>query len=105
MVVGGPRAMPVKRKQHSAKFKFRVALESMKGQKTVSQIAQEYGVHPSRIHAWKKQLREEGDSLFERKSQSQKQENHEQEVSELYEQIGRLKMELEWLKKKTALFD
>ncbi len=97
--------MPVKRKQHSAKFKFRVALESMKGQKTVSQITQEYGVHPSRIHAWKKQLQEDGDSLFERKSQSQKHENHEQEVSELYEQIGRLKMELEWLKKKAALFD
>jgi len=103
--------MPVKRKQHSAKFKFRVALESMSGQKTVSQIAQEYSVHPSRIHAWRKQLREEGDSLFERKSQSQKQENQEQEVSELYEQIGRLKMELEWLKteamlpQKAALFD
>ena len=82
--------MPVKRKQHSTKFKFRVALESMKGQKTVSQIAQEYGVHPSRIHAWKKQLQEEGDSLFERKNQSQQNENHEQEVSELFEQIGKV---------------
>ena len=97
--------MTIKRKKHSANFKFRVALESMKGQKTVSQIAQEHGVHPSRIHAWKKQLREEGASLYERKNKSQKHENHEQEVSELYEQIGRLKMELEWLKKKAALFD
>ena len=103
--------MPVKRKQHSAKFKFRVALESMKGQKTVSQIAQEYGVHRSRIDARKKQLQQEGDTLFERKSQSQQHENQEQEVSELYEQIGRLKMELEWLKteaklpQKVTLFD
>jgi transposase-like protein len=75
--------MPVKRKQHSAKFKFRVALESMNGQKTVFQIAGEYGMHPSRIHAWKKQLREEGATLYERKSTSQKHGNHEQEVSEL----------------------
>jgi len=97
--------MTVKRKQHSASFKFRVALESLKGQKTVAQIAQEYSVHPSRIHAWKRQLQEEGTSLYERKSRAQKEENHEQEVSELYEQIGRLKMELEWLKKKAALFD
>jgi transposase-like protein len=97
--------MPVKRKQHSAKFKFRVALESMKGQKTVSQIAREYSVHPSRIHAWKKRLREDGSSLYERQSKTQKHENQEQEVSELYEQIGRLKMELEWLKKKVDLFD
>ncbi len=48
--------MSVKRKQHSPKFKFRVALESVKGEKTVSQIAQQYSVHPSRIHAWKRQL-------------------------------------------------
>ena len=60
--------MAVKRKQHSAEFKFRVALESLKGEKTVAQIAQQYSVHPSRIHAWKRQLQEEGSSLYERKN-------------------------------------
>jgi len=105
MAIGGPDIMTVKRKQHSAEFKFRVALESLKGEKTVAQIAQQYSVHPSRIHAWKRQLQEEGSSLYERKNKHRQEENQEQEVSELYEQIGRLKMELEWLKKKSALFD
>jgi len=97
--------MTIKRKKHSAKFKFRVALESAKGQKTVGQLAQEFEIHPSQIQAWKKRLREEGAMLFEQKSQTQKQESQQQEVSELYEQIGRLKMELEWLKKRSVLFD
>lgn len=97
--------MAIKRKQHSPQFKFRVALESLKGQKTVAELAQQYSVHPSRIHAWKRQLQEEGASLFERKNGSRKEENQGQEVPELYEQIGRLRMELEWLKKKAALFD
>lgn len=97
--------MAVKRKQHSAEFKFRVAVESLKEEKTVAQIAQQYSVHPSRIHVWKRQLQEEGASLYERKNGIRKEESQEQEVSELFEQIGRLKMELEWLTKKSALFD
>ena len=97
--------MAIKRKQHSPQFKFRVALESLKGQKTIARIAKEYSVHPSRIHAWKRQLQDEGATLYERKSKVQKEERQQQEVAELYEQIGRLKMELEWLKKKAALFD
>ena len=97
--------MAVKRTQYSNKFKFRVALESLKGQKTIAEIAQEYGVHPSRIHAWKRQLQDEGASLYAKHRGATKQAAYEQENAELYEQIGRLKMELEWLKKKAALFD
>ena len=62
--------MAIKRKQHSASFKPRVALESLKGQKTVARIVKEYNVHPSRIHAWKRQLQDEGTTLYERKSKA-----------------------------------
>jgi len=76
-----------------------VALEVLKEQKTLSQLAAEYGVHPTQITQWKKQLLEGGDSLFGRQ---RVHEQHEQAAreAELFEQIGRLKMELEWLKKK-----
>ena len=69
--------MVVKRKKRSPSVKFEVYLAAMKGDKTISQIAKEYGVHSSRIHAWKKQLREEGPEVFERKSAAQQQLRHE----------------------------
>ncbi len=96
--------MTQKRRQHSAAFKFRVALEANKGLKTTSQLAQEYNIHPNQISAWKKQLKEQGPGLFQRGG-DKAQRKQEQEEAELYEQIGRLKMELEWLKKKAAQFD
>lgn len=96
--------MTVKRKQHSAQFKFRVALEAAKGEKTRSQIASNYSVHPGQVSEWKKRLLAEGGQLFGRKRSKQPDQKTEQEA-QLYEQIGRLKMELEWLKKKAAQFD
>ena len=96
--------MTQKRRQHGAAFKFRVALEASKGLKTTSQLSQEYDIHPNQISAWKKQLKEQGPGLFERGG-GKAQRKQEQEEAELYEQIGRLKMELEWLKKKAAQFD
>ena len=90
-----------KRKQHSAEYKFKVALEAVKESKTVSQIASEQAVHPNQISQWKRQLLEEGAKLFKRNGKSEKGEEAEGSA-ELYEQIGRLKMELEWLKKKVA---
>ena len=95
--------MTTKRRQHDAQFKFQVALAAAKEEKTVSELASETGVHPSQIGAWKLQLLESGDELFARKNGKKERAQSAQEA-ELYEQIGRLKMELEWLKKKVALF-
>lgn len=96
--------MTKKRRQYSAKFKFKVALEAINGMKTISQIAGEYEVHPTLVGTWKKRLLEEGMDVFKTNGKRQERERSEQEA-ELYEQIGRLKMELEWLKKKAARFD
>lgn len=91
--------MTKKRQRRSAQFKFQVALEALKEQKTLSQLASEYDVHPTQIVQWKKQLVEGGTSVF---GQQRVREQHEQSAreAELFEQIGRLNMELEWLKKK-----
>ena len=96
--------MKAKRRRHSPEFKFRVALEAVKGLKTTSQIAQENSVHPTQISTWKRQLLDEGPEVFQRGG-IHRQREREQQEAELYEQIGRLKMELEWLKKKAARFD
>lgn len=94
-----------RRRQHSAEFKFRVALEAHKGHKTVSELASQYEVHPNLVTHWKRELLEKGPDVFGgSKSERQAREQALREM-ELYEQIGRLKMELEWLKKKAAQFD
>jgi transposase-like protein len=96
--------MSKKRRQHSAEFKFKVALEAAKGSKTLAEVASEAGVHPNQIRKWKNQLLDEGAALFRRNGEQSLRE-FEQRESELYEQIGRLQMELDWLKKKAARFD
>jgi transposase-like protein len=90
-----------KRAQYSNDLKFKIALEAVKGVKTVSQIATEHNLHPTQISNWKKQLLQEGNTLFTRPNDRQQREQQDREA-ELYEQIGRLKMELEWLKKKST---
>ena len=94
--------MTKKRKQYSAEFKFKVALEAAKGLKTINQLASEYELHPNQVSQWKRQLLEEGTTLFSNGSAQQQREAAKVEA-ELYEQIGRLKMEVEWLKKTTGL--
>ena len=97
--------MSKKVRQHPAEFKFRVALEAMGELKTTSQIASEYDIHPTLIRKWKKQLREEGSTIFNNPINQKNQEKQQGiKEAELYEQIGRLKMELEWLKKKVVPF-
>ncbi len=96
--------MPRKRRQHSPEFKFKIALEAAKGNKTVAEVASEAGVHPNQISQWKSHLLEEGADLFRRDGDRSLQEFAKREA-ELYEQIGRLQMELDWLKKKAARFD
>jgi len=95
--------MTQKRKQYNMQFKFKVALDAAKGVKTINQLASDYDLHPNQVSSWKKQLVEAGPTLFNRQIDRRQQQQVAQEA-ELYEQIGRLKMELEWLKKKAAQF-
>ena len=90
--------MGQKRKRHSAEFKAKVALEALKGLKTVTELGSEYAVHPTQISQWKRQLQSGARELF---GQSRIREARDQEVAQakLYEEIGRLKMELDWIKK------
>ena len=94
--------MAQKRKQYQAEFKFQMALEAVKGLKTINQLASEHDLHPNQISQWKRHLLEEGASLFGNGWVKQQREVVRIET-DLYEQIGRLKMELEWLKKSTRL--
>jgi len=90
-----------KRKQHSAQFKFKVALEAAKETKTLNQLSGEYELHASQISEWKSRLLKEGASLFSTTTARQQREQ-ESRAAELYAQIGRLQMELEWPKKTAA---
>lgn len=88
------------RRNHDAAFKAKVALEAVKGDKTMAQLSSEYSVHPHQIGLWKKRLLAELPSFF---SDKRKKSNNDREdlEGELYRQIGQLKVELEWLKKKS----
>jgi transposase len=95
--------MAGKRKTHTAVFKAQVALAALKGDKTVNELAGQFAVHPTLIHAWKKQLLQGAEDVF---ANGLKVIEADAQVvqAQLYEQIGRLKMELEWVKKKAAIF-
>jgi len=95
--------MSNKRRRYSAEFKFQVALEAAKSLKTINELASEHGVHPNQISQWKRELLDSGPSLFSNQRDRQQREQ-EGLQAELYEQIGRLKMDLEWLKKKAARY-
>ena len=92
-----------KRKSHTAGFKAQVALAAVKGDKTLGELASLHGVHPTMINAWKKQLVNNAEELFQKGAQTSSA-DHEALQGQLYEQIGRLKTELDWLKKKAASF-
>ena len=90
-----------KRRQFSAKFKFQVALEALKGIETINEIAGQYEVHPTQVKQWKKQLQDQGAEVFNEKTTKADRAQAELET-DLYEQIGRLQVELAWLKKKVT---
>jgi len=91
------------RKNYSASFKAKVALEAVKQEKTISQLSSEYGVHANQINQWRKRVLEELPDIFSQK-RKKKEKDTEELQSELYQQIGQLKVELDWLKKKSKLF-
>ncbi len=95
--------MATKRKQYTAAFKAQVALAALKGDRTVNELAGHYGVHPTLIHGWKQQLLAGAEAVFANGHPAAAA-DVEARQAELFEQIGRLKMELEWLKKRAAVF-
>ena len=90
------------RKRYDGTFKAKVVLESLKNEKTIAELASDYGVHPHQITQWRKQVLEDLPALFSSK-QASKDKAREEEKDELLKQIGQLKVEVEWLKKKSGI--
>jgi putative transposase len=87
------------RRQRTGQFKAKIVLEALKGQKTINEIASRFGVHPVQLAQWKKQALEELPEVFaDRRGRAARE--AEEEKTRLYEEIGRMKVELDWLKKK-----
>ena len=95
--------MKNKRNQFSGAFKAKVALNAIKGEKTLSELASLHEVHPNQIRQWKKKVMDELPHLFSRKREKTDR-DQEALIDELYKQIGQLKVELDWLKKKSDPF-
>jgi transposase-like protein len=96
--------MTKQRKNYSADFKAKVAIAAIKGDKTVNEIASTYGVHPNQVTTWKKQALSVIPDAFSSR-QARQAEADEELRARLYQQIGQLKVELDWLKKKVGLLD
>jgi transposase-like protein len=94
--------MTTTRKQYSAKFKARVAIEAIRGEKTLNQLGSHYGVHPVQVAHWRRAALEQLEEIFV-DGRRRKGRAEEVEKEALYEEIGRLKVELDWLKKKAGL--
>jgi transposase-like protein len=93
--------MTTQRRQRSAEFKAKVALEAIRGERTINELAAEYGVHPVQITQWKKVVLEEVPKLFASRHGAKSKEEEALKAA-LYQQIGQLKVELDWLKKKVG---
>ena len=94
--------MTTQRKHYSAEFRARVALEALKGHKTMNELVSTYGVHPTQIGKWKQQLQRELPQIFSTRREK-REHDHEVLQAQLYQQIGQLKVELDWLKKNLDL--
>jgi transposase-like protein len=96
--------MTTTRKQYSPKFKAKVAVEAIRGERTLTQLASQFHVHPMQVGLWRKTALEQLAELFV-DGRKRKRSDADGEKDALYEQIGRLKVELDWLKKKVGLLD
>jgi len=92
------------RKKHSNELKARIALDAIRGQKTMSELASEYRVHANQIGRWKKQLLEAAPDIFTR-GKNKEAEKNEVERDHLYKKVGQLQIEVDWLKKKTGYLE
>lgn len=91
-----------RRQTHTPEFKAKVGLEALKEAKQINEIGQEYGVHPSQVALWKKEIQQQAKTLFEGKRGPKPVAAHS-EPELLYSEIGKLKVELDWLKKKSGM--
>ena len=92
------------RKKHSNELKARIALDAIRGQKTMSELASEYGVHANQISRWKKQLLDVAPDVFTR-GKDKDAEKKEVERDRLYKKVGQLQIEVDWLKKRQVIWD
>lgn len=94
------------KKQWSPEQKLQIVLEALKEERLISDIATEYGVHPSVIHRWKKELLDSADKVFatskNAKAAAKDKKQQEETIENLYAQVGRLTTQLDWLKKKSG---
>ncbi len=96
--------MKKQRKTYTTEFKVKIALEAIKGQRTINEIASHYSIHPNQVTQWKKQATEGLPDVFSSR-RDRAAEDEEIIKSQLYQQIGQLKVELDWLKKKSGLLN
>lgn len=89
-----------KRASYKSEFKAKVALEALKEQKTLSELSSEFEVHSNQVSQWKKQLKDGAVDLFKMVSSHRKKDSSDALTNRLYQEIGQLKVELDWLKKK-----
>ena len=94
--------MARQRKQYTGAFKAKLALEAIKGQRTVQELATAHGVHPNQITTWKRQLLASAEDIFSG-ARERREASDEQEKDELYRQVGKLQVELDWLQKKSGI--
>lgn len=91
------------RKQYSAEFKAKVALQAIRGEETVAQLASHFEIHPTMINEWKKQVEQSAATIFDRGRKGRKEKKTEETIAELYRQIGQLKVERDFLAKRSGV--
>lgn len=94
--------MSNKRKQYSPQFKAKVALESLRGEKTVPELVSQFNIHPTLVNNWKRHFLEGMSEIFEKPSQRKKESSKDAEIAELYRQIGKLKVERDFLAERSV---
>ena len=90
------------RRQYSGEFKAKVALAAIRGEETMPQLATRFGIHPTMINGWRKQLEESAAGMFDQGRKASKEKETENTISELYRQIGQLKVEKDFLARRPA---